>query len=77
MPGAIVNNPALGGDVDRALLLALRALFKVAVTEELQVDQTQANGTTPEKKNSAEEIEPVACADAGITRRHDLIPDEP
>ena len=70
MAAAVVNDAALGGDVDAALLLVLGALLKVAVTEDLQVDETQADDAAPEKKDSAKEVDPVTCAVAGPARRH-------
>jgi hypothetical protein len=46
----------------------LCALLKIAVAEDLQVDQAQADDATPEKKQSAEDVDAVIGAAAGGCR---------
>ena len=44
---AVEDNAALGGHVDRTLLLVVGALLEIAVAEDLQIDQTQADHAQP------------------------------
>jgi len=53
MPGAIVDDATLSRDVDGALLLVLRALFEVAVSKDLQIDEAEANERAPAQQNPA------------------------
>src|SRR5437588_9363089 len=66
----VVDDAALGRNFNGALLLVLGALFELAVLEDLQVDQAQADGKKPQQQNSAQEVEPELRTAAGRTRRH-------
>ena len=54
LPCAVVDDAPLGRDVDCALLLLLGTLLKISVAENLQIDQAQANGAEPEKKETSQ-----------------------
>ena len=59
--GAIVDDSAFWREIEAALLLALGAVFKVSITKDLEIDQTQADGQQPETKQSRQGVEPESC----------------
>src|SRR5581483_308916 len=54
---AVVDDAAPRSDLDGALLLALRALQPVAVAEDLELDQTQADGAAPQEQYAAQHVQ--------------------
>ncbi len=72
--GAVVDDSPLRGNFGSALLLVLGSLLEVAVTEDLQIDQAQANGSGPEHKHCAQQVKPFVRVVAGCARRHRLAP---
>ena len=55
MAGAVVDDAALGGEFEAALLLMLGAALEVAVAEDLQVDEPDADDDEPETEASRRE----------------------
>ncbi len=45
--GTVINDSSLGCDFRGALLLALSSLFEVAIAEDLQIDEAQADSAGP------------------------------
>ena len=70
MAGAVVDDSALGGQRDGALLLMSSLLDELAVAENLQENQTAADGDAPEHQYGAQQVEAEILAEAGISR-HD------
>src|SRR5438270_1186496 len=58
VPITVVDDAALGSNVEAALLLALGPLDIVAILENLQAEQTAAYDQQPDDKNSRQKIEP-------------------
>jgi len=48
VPAAVVDDATLGGKFNRALLLVLGALDEISIAENLQLDQSEADGAAPE-----------------------------
>jgi hypothetical protein len=48
MPGAIINDPAFWRELEAALLLMLGAALEIAVAENLEIDEAQADDDEPE-----------------------------
>jgi len=57
-PRTIIDNATLGREVEAALLLVLGAALKVAIAENLEVDQPQADGQQPQTQESRQGEEP-------------------
>src|SRR5437016_4966036 len=55
---AVVDDSALGSDIDGALLLALSPLDVITVLEYLQAEKAAADDQQPQNKDSCEEVEP-------------------
>jgi hypothetical protein len=70
---AIVDEAALGRDIDGALLLVLSALLKVPISENLEIDESEADDGEPEQKSAAQEVEAVV---RGGARRGQVRPSE-
>ncbi len=66
--GAVVDDSALGCDFRGALLLVLRSLLEIAVAENLQIDQAQADGAGPEHQDCRQQVESFVRAVAGCAR---------
>jgi hypothetical protein len=66
----VVDDAALGRNFFGALLLMLGSLLKAAVTEDLQIDETEANDRAPQNKDARQDIESEICAVAGCAGGH-------
>jgi hypothetical protein len=71
--GTVINNSALCRHIGGPLLLVLRPGEEVAITEDLQVDQPDADRPSPEQQDRSEQVESFVCAVSGCTR-HRLAP---
>ena len=71
--GAIVDDAAFRGNFGGALLLVLRPGFKIAVAENLQVNQAQADRAGPEQQDPRQKVESFVRVVAGCAR-HRLAP---
>ena len=69
---AVVNDAAAGRHRNRALLLPLRALQPVAVTEDLQLNQAEADESTPQKQEAPEQVQPPLRVLQQAISRHGL-----
>ena len=58
--GAIVDDAAARREFEAALLLVLGAALEVAVTENLKIDEAQADDNEPQAEESGEKVEPEA-----------------
>ena len=67
-PGAVVDDSAFGCDFRGALLLALSSLLEIAIAENLQIDQAQADAAGPEHQDPGQKVESFVCAVAGCSR---------
>jgi hypothetical protein len=54
------------------LLLVLRALLELAVSEDLEIEQTKTDGAAPDDEHAREDIEAEVSAVAGSRRGHEI-----
>jgi hypothetical protein len=64
--GAVIDDAALGGERNLALLLVLGLLHKAAVAKNLQINQPAADGHAPQQEHRAQQIEPGILAELGV-----------
>src|SRR5271168_218939 len=68
MSSAVIDDTALGGNRNLALLLVFGLLYKAAVAENLQVNQPSADRHAPEHEHCAQQVEPGILAEVGVSR---------
>ena len=66
--GAVVDDSSLGGNFLGALLLVLRPGFIIAVAEDLEINQAQADRAGPEHQDCSQQVKPFVRGVAGCAR---------